>query len=88
MDIGTVIEWRVRLGDTVSKGDVVARVETEKADIDVEIWKPGVVTELLAEVGSEIPVGTPILQLDGEGSDIGTDHPPAGGVRQGRRRRT
>ena len=78
MDIGTVIEWRVRLGDTVSKGDVVARVETEKADIDVEIWKPGVVTKLLAEVGSAIPVGTPILQLDGEGSDIGTAHPPIG----------
>ena len=62
MDIGTIIEWRVNPGDTVSKGDVVARVETEKADIDVEIWSPGVVTKLLVAVGSEVDLYPKLLK--------------------------
>ena len=76
MDSGTIIEWRVSPGDEVSKGDVVARVETEKADIDVEIWTPGVVTELLAAAGSEVPVGTPILQLKSERPAVTTSAQP------------
>ncbi len=63
MDFGSVIEWRVAPGDTVNRGDVVAVVETEKADIDVEIWQDGTVAELLLEVGREVPVGTPMLRL-------------------------
>ena len=37
MDEGRVIEWRVAPGDTVHRGDLIAVVETEKSDIDIEI---------------------------------------------------
>jgi pyruvate dehydrogenase E2 component (dihydrolipoamide acetyltransferase) len=63
MELGTVLEWYVQPGDEVERGSVVALVATEKADIDVEIWQEGTVTDLLIDVGIEIPVGTPMLRL-------------------------
>mgnify|MGYP001812229929 FL=1 len=74
MDAGRVVEWRVGIGDTVSRGDVMAVVETEKSDIDIEIWHDGVVREFLVDLDEEIPVGTPIVRLAGRGP---ADHVPA-----------
>jgi pyruvate dehydrogenase E2 component (dihydrolipoamide acetyltransferase) len=58
MDKGTLLEWRVKAGDTVRKGDIVAVVDTTKAAIDIECWHDGTVEALLIEPGAEIPVGT------------------------------
>ncbi len=71
MDKGTLLEWRVRPGDAVKKGDVIAVVDTTKAAIDVECWHDGIVEELLVEPGAEIPVGTvmAILREAGETSE-------------------
>lgn len=63
MDEGTLLEWKVGVGDTVSKGQVVAIVDTTKAAVDVESWQEGVVHELLAEVGRKMPVGTVMATL-------------------------
>ena len=63
METGRVTEWRVAIGDTVRRGDVVAIVETEKSDIDIEIWRDGIVEQFLVPVGEEIAVGTPIARL-------------------------
>jgi pyruvate dehydrogenase E2 component (dihydrolipoamide acetyltransferase) len=63
MDVGRVVEWRVAVGDTVHRGDVMAVVETEKSDIDIEIWHDGVVDEFLVPLGEEIDVGTPIARM-------------------------
>ena len=63
MDSGVLLEWNVQPGDHVDRGSVVALVSTEKADIDVEIWRAGTVVELLAELDAELEVGTPILRL-------------------------
>lgn len=64
METGTVLEWFVRPGDTVKRGDVVALVSTEKADIEVEIWRGGRVAEHLVDIGVPVPVGTPLLRLE------------------------
>jgi pyruvate dehydrogenase E2 component (dihydrolipoamide acetyltransferase) len=69
MDRGRVVEWRVAVGDRVERGDVVGVVETEKSDIDIEIWHPGVVDAFLVERGVEIDVGTPIMRLVGDRPD-------------------
>ena len=63
MDSGTVLEWRVGPGDTVHRGDIVAVVDTDKSTIDVEVFEDGVVTELLVEPGSEVPVGTVLAHI-------------------------
>ena len=63
MDAGKLIEWRVKPGDVVRRGDVVALVETQKGLVDIEIWQGGVVERLLIEPGSEVPVGTVLATL-------------------------
>jgi pyruvate dehydrogenase E2 component (dihydrolipoamide acetyltransferase) len=63
MDHGTVLEWRVRPGDRVKRGDVVALVDTEKAEIEVEIWDAGIVDRILVAPGQEVAVGTLLAML-------------------------
>ncbi|MEZ5444677.1 MAG: dihydrolipoamide acetyltransferase family protein [Gammaproteobacteria bacterium] len=58
MDKGTLLEWRVQPGDAVSKGQVVAVVDTTKAAVDVECWQEGNVHELLVGPGATVAVGT------------------------------
>lgn len=59
MDEGTLLEWKVKPGDAVKKGQVVAVVDTSKAAVDIESWQEGTVDELIVEPGEKIPVGTP-----------------------------
>ncbi len=63
MESGTVLEWRVKPGDEVHRGDIVAVVDTDKADIDVEIFETGVIDELLVPVGERVAVGTPLATV-------------------------
>ncbi|TCO78153.1 pyruvate dehydrogenase E2 component (dihydrolipoamide acetyltransferase) [Plasticicumulans lactativorans] len=67
MEAGTLLEWRIAPGDAVSRGDVVAVVDTFKGAIDVEIFETGVVEEILVPVGEKVPVGTPLARLRVEG---------------------
>jgi pyruvate dehydrogenase E2 component (dihydrolipoamide acetyltransferase) len=63
MDEGTLLEWKVKPGDAVKKGQVVAIVDTTKAAVDVECWQAGIVSELVAEIGQKMPVGTVMALL-------------------------
>ena len=63
MDEGTLLEWRVKPGDAVKKGQVIAVVDTAKAAVDIECWQDGTIVELLAEVGQKMPVGTVMATL-------------------------
>jgi pyruvate dehydrogenase E2 component (dihydrolipoamide acetyltransferase) len=63
MESGTIVEWRVAPGDTVTRGQIVAEVETEKANIEIEIFHDGRIGELLVPVGVEVAVGTPLATV-------------------------
>jgi pyruvate dehydrogenase E2 component (dihydrolipoamide acetyltransferase) len=63
MSEGTLLTWHVQPGDTVSRGQVVAVVDTSKAAVDVEIWQDGVVDALLVQPGEKVPVGTVLARL-------------------------
>ncbi|HEY9192606.1 MAG TPA: dihydrolipoamide acetyltransferase family protein [Methyloversatilis sp.] len=63
MDEGTLLEWKVRPGDILSKGQIVAVVDTSKAAVDIESWHEGEVALLLVEPGQLMPVGTPMALL-------------------------
>jgi len=76
MDEGTILEWRVAVGDTMRKGDVLALVDTDKAEIDVEVWHDAVVDELLVDVGTTVPVGTPIARLRETDAAVESAEPP------------
>jgi pyruvate dehydrogenase E2 component (dihydrolipoamide acetyltransferase) len=63
MDEGKLLEWKIKPGDKVKRGDVVAVVDTTKAAVEVEIWEEGTVHELIVEPGTKIPVGTVMALL-------------------------
>ena len=81
MEAGKLIEWKIKPGDHVKRGDIVAEVETEKADIDVEIFSTGVVHEILVQSGEKVPVGTVLATIIGEGE---TPSPSAPSPAKGR----
>ena len=63
MTAGTLVEWKVKPGDPVKRGDIIAVVGTEKADIEVEVYETGTVKKLIAQPGDKLPVGTPIALI-------------------------
>ncbi|TQJ66343.1 pyruvate dehydrogenase E2 component (dihydrolipoamide acetyltransferase) [Arthrobacter sp. SLBN-100] len=63
MEHGKVVEWLVKPGDYVHKGDLVAAVDTDKTVMDIESFEEGVVAEFLVEIGDTVEVGTPIARI-------------------------
>ena len=64
MTAGKVVEWRKRPGERIKRGDVIAIVETDKANVDVESFIEGVLEKILVEPGEErLPVGTPLALI-------------------------
>ncbi len=70
MDEGKLLEWKVKPGDAVKRGQVIAVVDTSKAAVDVEVWHDGVVEELITKEGETIPVGTVMAKLSGAGEAV------------------
>ena len=68
MEAGTLVEWLIKPGDRVKRGDIVAVVETQKGAIEVEIFNEGVVSELVVPVGAKVPVGTLIARVGEPGA--------------------
>lgn len=75
MEYGTLVEWKVKAGDRVKRGDVVAVVETVKGAIDIEIFASGTVEKLLVEPGAKVPVGAPMALIAGEADQTGPSAP-------------
>jgi pyruvate dehydrogenase E2 component (dihydrolipoamide acetyltransferase) len=67
METGTLLEWRVKPGDVVHRGDVIAEIETDKVNMEIEVYSDGIVERLLAAPGDRVPVGTPIAVIREEG---------------------
>jgi len=69
METGTLVEWLKQRGEPVSRGDVVAVVETQKGAIEIEVFEDGVLDEYLVDIGQEVPVGTPLASISHHGDD-------------------
>jgi pyruvate dehydrogenase E2 component (dihydrolipoamide acetyltransferase) len=66
MEAGTLVEWMVKPGDRVKRGDIVAVVETQKGAIEIEIFETGQIEQILVDVGGKVPVGTPLARVQTE----------------------
>jgi pyruvate dehydrogenase E2 component (dihydrolipoamide acetyltransferase) len=67
MKMGILVEWMVKPGDHVKRGDIIAVVETNKGSIEVEVFEDGVVDQILVQPGEEeIPVGTALATIRSE----------------------
>lgn len=60
---GTLIEWQIKPGDRVEKGDTIAVVETSKGAIEMEVYHSGTITELLITPDTKLPVGSVLARM-------------------------
>lgn len=66
MEDGTLVEWRKKPGDPVSRGDIIAEVDTQKGLIEIEVFEEGTIAEFLIREGEKVPVGTPMALIKTE----------------------
>lgn len=66
MEDGTLVEWRKKPGDQVSRGDIIAEVDTQKGLIEIEVFEEGTIAEFLIKEGEKVPVGTPMALIKSE----------------------
>jgi pyruvate dehydrogenase E2 component (dihydrolipoamide acetyltransferase) len=70
METGKIIKWLKQEGDRVQAGDILAEVETDKADVEMEAFGAGLLRKILVPAGSAAPVGTLIGVIAEPGEDI------------------
>src|SRR5437762_5924609 len=79
MESGKVIKWLKKEGDRVQSGDILAEVETDKADVEMEAFGAGVLRKILVSAGSTVPVGSLIGVIAEANDDINSVVGQAGG---------
>ena len=82
MDEGRLAGWKVKEGDTVAAGDILAEVETDKATMEVEASDDGIVHQIIGQAGKDIKVGEAIAVLKEEGEEVAKDYQPTSAVQQ------
>lgn len=77
MDQGKLMDWKIGPGDNIKKGQIIALVETTKSTVEIESFRDGKVLALIANVGDQIAVGSPIATLEVEVGEDATSAMPA-----------
>lgn len=67
MQEGTITRWLKRVGDEVKRGDVLAEVETDKANMEVEAYDAGILEQVVVQEGETVPIGQ-VIAIIGSGS--------------------
>src|SRR5690349_23261052 len=67
---GVLVRWTKKEGDKVSPGDLVAEVETDKANMDFNIEDDGVLLKLLVKEGDTVKLGAPVAIIGKAGEDV------------------
>ena len=70
MEEGMIGAWRKAEGDTVTKGEILAEIETDKAMVEVEAPASGTLLKIFCEEGNSVPCGTPIAFIGQPGDAI------------------
>ena len=65
MEEGTITAWLKKEGDTITSGEAIAEVETDKANVEIAAYETGVLTKILVQVGETVPVNAPIAIIGG-----------------------
>ncbi len=70
MEAGTILQWLVKPGDVVKRGDIIAVVDTEKATIEVEVFQSGVIQSIVVPEGEKVPIGAVLALIRTEGEAV------------------
>ncbi|PSR66887.1 dihydrolipoamide acetyltransferase [Nocardia sp. MDA0666] len=77
MEDGVVATWLKQVGDTVTRGEVLAEIETDKALMELEAYDDGILERIIAAPGTRVPIGEPIAILgDGSGTAAASSSAP------------
>ncbi|HLG52176.1 MAG TPA: dihydrolipoamide acetyltransferase family protein [Chloroflexota bacterium] len=76
MERGTIVRWLKREGQEVSKGEVLAEIETDKATMPLESYAAGVLQRILLPEGGSAPIGTPIAVIARPGEAVAAPAAP------------
>src|SRR5436853_4713957 len=63
MEEGTIAAWLKKPGEQVSKGEVLAQIETDKATMDLTAFEAGTLQEILAPEGTTVQIGKPVARI-------------------------
>src|SRR6267378_4780810 len=70
MEEGVLVRWTKKEGDKVSPGDLIAEVETDKANMDFNVEDEGVLLKLLVKEGDTVKLGAPVAIIGKAGEDV------------------
>src|SRR6187397_3279328 len=70
MEEGTIVKWNKKEGDAVKQGDVLAEIETDKANMEMEALGSGVLLKILVPAGGKAPIGSLIGVIAEPNEDI------------------
>lgn len=76
MQEGTIIRWLKKVGEAVKKGDILAEIETDKANMEIESYEAGILEQILVQEGETALIGHPIA-LIGSGASAQKAPPSA-----------
>jgi len=68
MTEGKILSWRKRVGDRVARGEVIAEIETDKVNVEIEAETAGTLTDIVVPAGQPAPVGGVIAHINGGGA--------------------
>lgn len=77
MTEGTVVKWLKQVGDQVTRGEIIAEIETDKATVELEAWESGILKQIVVPEGETVPVGQPIALLGNADETIEGEPPKA-----------
>src|ERR1700735_287400 len=71
---GTILEWRVKVGDTIKVDDTIVEISTDKVDLELPAPATGMVSEILVAAGDTVTVGQLIARISVNGA-VSTPQP-------------
>lgn len=70
MEEGIILKWRKQVGDKVKTGEIIADIQSDKADMEQEAYESGVILKIFPKEGEGVKVGSPLVIIGKEGEDI------------------
>ncbi|MDA0987059.1 MAG: dihydrolipoamide acetyltransferase family protein [Bacteroidetes bacterium] len=70
MDEGIILKWRKNEGEEVKQGEIIADVQSDKADMELEAYESGIILKLFAKEKEAVKVGAPLVIIGSKGEDI------------------
>ncbi|MFA6440358.1 MAG: dihydrolipoamide acetyltransferase family protein, partial [Bacteriovoracaceae bacterium] len=70
MEEGVILKWRKKEGESIKSGDILADIQSDKADMEQEAYDSGVILKLFAKEGEGVKVGAPLVIIGKAGEDI------------------